>query len=402
MKGTKIDLFSLSCCFIEREIVVSYEDLFSDTSIEVGKTLSKHERDRKHLQSQKSLIYGEVIFDSFYDILRTIAPKSGSVFYDLGSGTGKAVLIARLAFDFSKCIGIEILESLHEQALTIAAEYRREYQHLLYESTVSSNGETLTQNSVNFVCDSLTNFNWTDGDVVFVNSTCFEDDLIKELSQIAEKLNPGAIVVTFTKGLISNKFELLERKRYKMSWGPATVFIQRRVSDDNTKLPPYRLNKFPSDSEYNGDNESATSVSSSYATSDANSMAVRFGSTLADEDDDDEEEDDIGDGTSDNYSYDFEEMVRNLPDGSDDEDEDNEGIHSTRDKNVTPTKKNASPYQLQSPSRKLFNIFYYSFAYLFIGESSDSNFELLTSPQDTALLKRKRMIPRMRSMDEDD
>ena len=32
-----------------------------------------------------------------------------------------------------------------------------------------------------------------------------------------------------------------------MSWGPATVFIHRRLSDDGSFLPPYRLNTLPSD-----------------------------------------------------------------------------------------------------------------------------------------------------------
>lgn len=54
------------------------------------------------------------------------------------------------------------------------------------------------------------------------------------MSKLADRLKPGAIFVTFTKGL-SNKhhykndlqiqsstFELLDKKRYKMSWGPAT------------------------------------------------------------------------------------------------------------------------------------------------------------------------------------
>ena len=54
------------------------------------------------------------------------------------------------------------------------------------------------------------------------------------LGQDAVSLKAGAIVVTFTKGISLTDsqglpvFELLERKRYKMSWGPATVFIQRR------------------------------------------------------------------------------------------------------------------------------------------------------------------------------
>ena len=73
-----------------------YNDLFSDTSLEVGKTLSKKEREDLHLQEEKSLIYGEVEFKSFYSILRKINPKPGLIFYDLGSGTGKAVYAARL------------------------------------------------------------------------------------------------------------------------------------------------------------------------------------------------------------------------------------------------------------------------------------------------------------------
>ena len=65
----------------------------------------------------------------------------------------------------------------------------------------------------------------------------------------AERLKPGAIVVTFTKGMTnsSNTFELLERKRYKMSWGPATVFIHRRLNEDGSAVGPPALNVLPSD-----------------------------------------------------------------------------------------------------------------------------------------------------------
>jgi len=37
----------------------------------------------------QSLIYGEVEFHSFAKVLRKISAPKGSVFYDLGSGTGK-------------------------------------------------------------------------------------------------------------------------------------------------------------------------------------------------------------------------------------------------------------------------------------------------------------------------
>jgi Histone methylation protein DOT1 len=80
---------------------------------------------------QQSLIYGEVEFKSFYRVLRKINPQPGLVFYDLGSGTGKAVFLARLTQDFSKCIGIEVLHSLHNQARKIVDRYNKDYRDRL-------------------------------------------------------------------------------------------------------------------------------------------------------------------------------------------------------------------------------------------------------------------------------
>ena len=57
---------------------------------------------------------------------------------------------------------------------------------------------------------------------MFANSTCFDDQLMTDMTHQAARLKPGSIVVTFTKGMVSNKFEIMEKKRYKMSWGPAT------------------------------------------------------------------------------------------------------------------------------------------------------------------------------------
>ena len=94
-----------------------------DTSVEVGKALSRTERESLNLTHNKSLIYGEVDFASFYTVLRKINAAPGQVFYDLGSGTGKAVFAARITQDFSKCIGIEILSKLHQQAAKIVDRY---------------------------------------------------------------------------------------------------------------------------------------------------------------------------------------------------------------------------------------------------------------------------------------
>jgi hypothetical protein len=52
---------------------------FNSSIISVGKTLSKEERDRRNLTGEKSLIYGEVEFNSFYRVLRKLNPAPGLV-----------------------------------------------------------------------------------------------------------------------------------------------------------------------------------------------------------------------------------------------------------------------------------------------------------------------------------
>lgn len=55
-----------------------------------------------------------------------------------------------------------------------------------------------------------TNQRITTGDVVFANSTCFGDDLMKKLAQGATALKEGAIVVTMTDPIPSPAFEILQ------------------------------------------------------------------------------------------------------------------------------------------------------------------------------------------------
>ena len=78
---------------IVEESSKSYDALFFDTSLEVGKSLSKEERDKLDLNHEKSLIYGEIDYASFYRVLRKINPSPGLIFYDLGSGTAKVFLL---------------------------------------------------------------------------------------------------------------------------------------------------------------------------------------------------------------------------------------------------------------------------------------------------------------------
>ena len=75
----------------------------------------------KHGQDDKSLTYGEIVSTSFETILgdamRLLGRDADIVFYDLGSGTGKACLTAVLCYPgVVRSVGLELVPSLHNAA----------------------------------------------------------------------------------------------------------------------------------------------------------------------------------------------------------------------------------------------------------------------------------------------
>lgn len=152
----------------------------------------------------------------------------GGVFYDLGSGTGKPTFAALLVHPFAKAQGIEILESLHSVSEALLARWNDE----AFAERIG------TAPDVSFIHGSFLEAPWwEDADVVFMNSTCFDDTLMQHIATQAAGLKKGAFVISFTKRLPSHHFTVLEDEVYEMSWGGATVFIQQKTTD--ARLLPF-------------------------------------------------------------------------------------------------------------------------------------------------------------------
>ena len=73
-----------------------FDELFAMCSLEDAKAISKSEREMRSMLHQKSMIYGEIDFLSFVGVLKKLNVKPGGTFYDLGSGSGRAVLAVML------------------------------------------------------------------------------------------------------------------------------------------------------------------------------------------------------------------------------------------------------------------------------------------------------------------
>ena len=94
----------------------------------------------------------------------------------------------------------------------------------------------------------LTVCDWTDGDIVFVNSTCFDVSMLLKVYNIAESLRVGAVMITLSRSLIeigslSRNIKnqcvaadeepptwcLLFESREEMSWGSADFFVHQKI-----------------------------------------------------------------------------------------------------------------------------------------------------------------------------
>lgn len=194
-----------------------FNTLYSDIN---GYSLSTQGR-AQITSGSKAFTYGEINPEAFYKILKEVVSPSQQVFYDLGSGTGKAVILATLLFDFQKSIGIEYLEPLEKAAEGVLARYKREIEPTLPDKKQK-------QEAV-FVNEDFLQYDFSDGDIIFTHSTCFPEELWTALIKKCEQLKKGTVLITVTRTVDSPFFEEMKSQEYGMGWGRATVHFYRKV-----------------------------------------------------------------------------------------------------------------------------------------------------------------------------
>lgn len=77
-----------------------------------------------------------------------------------------------------------------------------------------------------FIVEDFFNWDWTDANFVFANSTCFDEGMMRRIASVP--VNSGTLGISFTKNFNEEEWEILESVKKNMSWGEATVYIQRK------------------------------------------------------------------------------------------------------------------------------------------------------------------------------
>lgn len=179
-----------------------------------AKTLSILYRNVRMITS-KEFVYGEIDFLSFFTIMEKACPKPGEVFYDLGSGSGKAVFTAAMFFDLSKSYGIELLLPLHNKAMN----------QLEKAQIVLQGIKQLPE--IKFINDDFFQYNFTDADIIYVAATCLGEETWVNLIEKMSELKPGTRIIVATKTIQHAKFEKIYQGVDLMSWGMCPVRIYK-------------------------------------------------------------------------------------------------------------------------------------------------------------------------------
>ena len=158
--------------------------------------------------------YGEIEFTSFIALIAMTHPSSTSRFYDLGSGTGKAVLACAMVFDMQYYCGIELFNELHVQAL--------KQQHALQQLPgYKQKAEKIHFRNINFL-----NTDLHQATLIFINATALFSPTWEQLNQkLVNEAPNNAVIITTSKPLLSNLFIVTQTTKVSMSWGIVVAYL---------------------------------------------------------------------------------------------------------------------------------------------------------------------------------
>jgi len=180
--------------------------------------------------------YGEISAEGFAHVLAIAEPREGEVFVDLGSGTGKAALVAGALHPFSKVVGIEFVAPLHEASLRLAAHFQ---DKVVRDLALYASGQH-TPPAVEMILGDLSVVDWSGlaskdkalSSVVFAACTCWSQELLDDLVAKAGKLQKGSRLITMTRILELDKtvWRRVSKTMAHYGRGRMTFFIHEKIA----------------------------------------------------------------------------------------------------------------------------------------------------------------------------
>jgi hypothetical protein len=127
-----------------------------------------------------------------------------------------------MSYDFSNCVGIELLERLYNMSTKLKEKYI-EYSNEYDENKIlSTNFDFIYGNILEYEYD------YKNTSMILANCKTFSKDLMMKIAEKLKLMPSGVILITTTQTLedYDSDWEVIEKLRKLMSWGCANLYIQ--------------------------------------------------------------------------------------------------------------------------------------------------------------------------------
>lgn len=167
-------------------------------------------------QDSIEYIYGEIEFLSFIALLSQTHLDEQTVFYDLGCGTGKAVVACAMVYPVCKSVGVELLMPLYVNACNQVQQLAKNPLYLEKAKKMQ------------IIQGNILDIDLSDATLIFINATTFVGAFWHQLCSKLNQLPHLKTVITTSKAMVDADFTLIHQTQVPMSWGVAFAFIHQR------------------------------------------------------------------------------------------------------------------------------------------------------------------------------
>ncbi|MFZ2315338.1 MAG: hypothetical protein WAW86_06755 [Gammaproteobacteria bacterium] len=168
-----------------------------------------------HQQMTINETYGEILYSGLCKIITSLMPSRDDILYDLGSGLGKAALQIFFTTTMKRVHGIELIPTLHQEAVVALEKSKLDIPLFFSERTMS------------FECGDFLKASIADASIVLVGSPCFSPSLLRELAHKLDS-NLKTHTVLSLKTLPLNTFMFRKVIRVECSWDTALCYVYER------------------------------------------------------------------------------------------------------------------------------------------------------------------------------
>lgn len=187
-----------------------------------------------------------------------LPPQGEGSFIDIGSGIGMQVFVAACLWGWKRCLGVEIYEKRANLAREALRRWEREVvggrdrgwgggggegesgssssQKQSDGSGGSSNCRSSNRDvplpptlAVDFACGDIIDLGVEGFQVLLLVSAAFTDSLMKTIATALDGQPVGTFAICITKGLPSQKWEVVHKEGREEPWGRAWLIIQKKI-----------------------------------------------------------------------------------------------------------------------------------------------------------------------------